>query len=85
MPGSEEYDEADLYRHLAQIKEFEDVEKFFGLEFSLYEIEKEGIITKENFKTDFVPAFVIDTRRKNLGALREGLTLNGMYNKYYSL
>jgi hypothetical protein len=81
MPESEEYDKSDLYRHLAQIEEFKDVEKFINVEFSAYEIEKEGIITKENFKTDFVPAYIVDARSKNLEALREGLTLNGTYNK----
>ena len=64
--------------HLAQIEEFKEVEeKFFGRKFEDYGIEKEGIITKDNFISDFFPAYVIDSRGGNLDALRAGFTLDG--------
>lgn len=55
----------------------ENISKHFDLEFAVYGIEKEGVITKDNFISDFVPGFVIEPRRKNIDALREGLTLDG--------
>ena len=76
-PGTEGYSDSEVLTHLAQIEEFEDVEKIEGLQFEDYGIVKEGIITKENFISDFVPAYVIDSRKKNLEAMREGLTLDG--------
>ena len=63
--------------HLAQTNEFVDVTKYLGTEFNDWLIEKEGIITKDNFVTDFVPGYILTPREKNLDAFREGLTLNG--------
>ena len=69
-------------KHLAQLhgKEFDDIEKkFLHHRFEEFDIEKEGIITKDNFLTEFVPCFFVHPRRKNIDALRDGLTLNGRW------
>ena len=81
-PGSSDYDKADIMKHLAQlhVKKMNDIEKdFLNKKFAHFLIEKEGIITKENFLTEFVPCYFIHPRQKNIDALRDGLTLNGRW------
>ncbi len=75
-PGSPDYKKEEVLRHLAQM-DCEDIKKFLGHEFSLFDIDKEGVVTKENFFTDFVPAVWIESRKNNIQSLRDGLTLKG--------
>ena len=83
-PGSAEYDDADVLNHFANLHDKDEAEKvgdkYYGHEFSLYDIDKDGTISKDNFIEEFVPAFIIEKRKKNLDAFREGLTLNGTYS-----
>ena len=82
MPGSTGYDETDVLKHFAGLFGRHAVGKigsqYYGQEFGVYNINKEGTINEANFVKEFVPAYVLNKRKKNLEAFREGLTLNGM-------
>ena len=81
LPGSKEYDNSALVRHFADMEEKDNIKdidkKYCGLPFMAFEIEKEGNITKDNFFTEFVPEYMVESRKKHIDAIREGLTLNG--------
>ena len=82
LPGSDDYSDNSVFTHLAQLdgQLFNNVNKYIGHSFfEVYGLELPGVITKENFVKDFVRLVVIETRRKNLDAFMEGLTLNGMF------
>ncbi len=55
------------------------IDRYCGEKFEDYGIEKEGLIDKDNFIKDFVPAFMIENRTKNISAMREGLILDGEF------
>ena len=80
LPGTSDYPDDLALTHLSKldIDGLKNVERYFGLEFEDLSIEKEGIITEENFIRDFIPGYVIQPRHNNLKALRDGLTLEGM-------
>lgn len=55
-----------------------DCSKIIGNDFQEYCIEgKKGTVTMDNFITEFLPAYIVEPRSKNLEALSEGLSLNG--------
>ena len=56
---------------------FIDCEAIIGSNLAMYDIEKEGQITVDNFFSDFICGYIIDRRKMSLDALREGLTLGG--------
>ena len=64
-----------------------DCSKIIGEKFETYCIEgkkRKWKITMDNFITDFLPAYIIESRSKNLEALSEGLSLNGTYIHSFS-
>ena len=79
-PGTTDYPDNLVLKHLSKldIDGLKNVEKYFGIEFEDLGMEKEGIVTEENFIRDFIPGYVIQPRYNNLKALRDGLTLEGM-------
>eukprot|EP00551_Chaetoceros_affinis_P008906 CAMPEP_0203668946 /NCGR_PEP_ID=MMETSP0090-20130426/5430_1 /ASSEMBLY_ACC=CAM_ASM_001088 /TAXON_ID=426623 /ORGANISM="Chaetoceros affinis, Strain CCMP159" /LENGTH=945 /DNA_ID=CAMNT_0050533503 /DNA_START=144 /DNA_END=2981 /DNA_ORIENTATION=- len=84
-PDSDDYDDSDVLEHFMNLEESnkdkmkENDNKYYGVPFEEYEIEKEGVINEDNFIKDFVPAYMIEKKKKNINALREGLTLNGEF------
>ena len=81
-PGSDSYHKDDLINHLSEFQgTIFDIEKdYLGNTFdNILADGDERIITKDNIFTELIPKVFVESRRISLGAMKEGLTLNGMF------